>query len=58
MRISRIVYVAFLLMIAAPMWAQQSGKDVVVDLEDMTEKDFAKERRKALKEERKNAKKN
>ena len=34
------------------------GKDVVVDLEDMTEKDFAKERRKALKEERKNAKKN
>ena len=34
------------------------GKDVVVDLEDMTEKDFAKERRKAQKEERKNAKKN
>mgnify|MGYP003306453776 CR=1 FL=1 len=34
------------------------GKDVVVDLEDMTEKDFAKERRKLLKEERKNAKKN
>lgn len=34
------------------------GKDVLVDLEDMTEKDFAKERRKAQKEERKNAKKN
>ena len=33
------------------------GKDVAVDLEEMTEKDFAKERRKALKEERKNSKK-
>ena len=31
MRISRIVYVAFLLMMAAPMWAQQSGADVMVD---------------------------
>ena len=31
MRISRIVYIAFLLMVAAPMWAQQSGKDVVID---------------------------
>ena len=31
MRISRIVYIAFLLMMAAPMWAQQSGKNVVVD---------------------------
>ena len=31
MRISRIVYVAFLLMMAAPMWAQQSGKNVMVD---------------------------
>ncbi|MBQ7812301.1 MAG: BamA/TamA family outer membrane protein [Bacteroidales bacterium] len=31
MRISRIVYIAFLLMVAAPLWAQQSGKDVVVD---------------------------
>ena len=34
------------------------GKDVTVEHEDMTEKDFAKERRKLLKEERKNAKKN
>ena len=31
MRISRIVYVAFLLMMAAPIWAQQSGADVMVD---------------------------
>ena len=31
MRISRIVYIAFLMMMAAPMWAQQSGKNVVVD---------------------------
>ena len=31
MRISRIVYIAFFLMMAAPLWAQQSGKDVVVD---------------------------
>ena len=31
MRISRIIYVAFLIMVAVPMWAQQSGKDVVVD---------------------------
>ena len=31
MRISRIVYIAFLLMIAAPMWAQQSGNNVTVD---------------------------
>ena len=31
MRISRIVYVAFLLMMAAPLWAQQSGKGVTVD---------------------------
>lgn len=34
------------------------GKDVTVEHEDMTEKDFAKERRKLLREERKNAKKN
>jgi len=31
MRISRIVYIAFFLLMAAPLWAQQSGKDVVVD---------------------------
>lgn len=31
MRISRIVYIAFFLMVTAPLWAQQSGKDVVVD---------------------------
>ena len=31
MRISRIVYIAFFLFMAAPLWAQQSGKDVVVD---------------------------
>ena len=31
MRISRIVYIAFLLMMAAPMWAQQAGKNGVVD---------------------------
>ena len=29
MRISRIVYIAFFLFMAAPLWAQQSGKDVV-----------------------------
>ena len=34
------------------------GKDVTVEHEDMSEKDFAKERRKLLREERKNAKKN
>ena len=31
MRISRIVYIAFLLVMAAPLWAQQSGKNVTVD---------------------------
>ena len=31
MKITRIVYVAFLLVMAMPLWAQQSGKDVVVD---------------------------
>ncbi len=31
MRISRIVYIAFLLVMAAPAWAQQSGSNVVVD---------------------------
>ena len=31
MRISRIVYIAFLLMMAAPLWAQQSSSNVTVD---------------------------
>ena len=31
MKITRIVYVAFFLVMAMPLWAQQSGKDVVVD---------------------------
>ena len=31
MKITRIVYVAFLLVMSMPLWAQQSGKDVVVD---------------------------
>ena len=34
------------------------GKDVAVENEDMTEKDFAKERRKLQREERKKAKNN
>ena len=34
------------------------GKDVALDDEGMSEKDFAKERRKLLREERKNAKNN
>jgi outer membrane protein assembly factor BamD len=34
------------------------GKDVTIENEEMTEKDFAKERRKLLKEERKKAKNN
>ena len=31
MRISRIVYIALLMVMSVPLWAQQTGRDVVVD---------------------------